>query len=311
MTQAAKQSSLPTGGGIEWDVVTGENTEFSVQYPRFQWVHGSAQAQGFMKSGGLFISTENYPNFSAKGFKAETLITRDGTEIEGFGAVRSELAVIRIKKQWIKDEEYGKNVPLLHALVVVNGCDDVVNISLRGASKALAFQRAFDAHLTQNVAIANRTRPAGVAGLEPFALWFPICAGELQDVHSKDGKSKSKVTPIELCAPATVDRDYVATLWVGRENYVRFGSVFQDTQKWQNSKIWEQTHNDDDVPTHSGDNAITPQQSDVIGSLIEVKGLDEQSVKEMCLTVTNGATNNLRQLDRDEAAMLIDTMGAY
>ncbi len=312
---AAKQQPQ----GIEWDVVTGENTEFVAQYPRFQWVHGNAQASGFMKTGGLFVSAENYPNFSAKGFSPETLVTRDGESIDGCGAKRAELAVIRIKQQWIKDETYGKNVPLLQALVAVNGCDDVVCISLRGASKSLAFDRAFKLHISQNVALANRTRPDGVPGLEPFALWFPICAGELQDANSKDGKSKSKVTPIELCVPQTLDRDYVVSLWVGRDNYTRFGGVFKDTKKWQMTDIWEQQHNDDpEAPAYTvggndGDdnsNGMTQGQASQIIGLLEVKNIDQDELKEFVLTVTNGATNNFRTLTRDEAAEVIKLMGA-
>lgn len=299
--------------GIEWDIVTGENTDFTEQYPRFQWVHGNAQATGFMKTGGLFVSAENYPNFTGKGFAPETLITRDGDSIEGFGAKRAELAVIRIKDQWIKTDE-GKNVPLLHALAVVNGCDDVICISLRGASKSLAFDKAFKSHISQNISFANRTRPQGVPGLEPFALWFPICAGELQDANSKDGKSKSKVTPIELCTPATLDRDYVTTLWVGRDNYTRFAGVFQDTKKWQHTKIWDQQHNadDPDAPTHTGDpDSMTEGQASLIVGCLEAKGIDGDEFKQMVLTATQGATSNYRTLKRDEAAELIEVMKAY
>lgn len=297
--------------GIEWDVVSGENTDFAAQYPRFQWVHGSAQASGFMKTGGLFISAENYPNFTGDGFQPETLITREGDEIAGFGASKAKLAVIRIKRQWVKDETYNKNVPLLHALVSIKGCEDIVNISLRGASKSLAFQRAFDTHLTQNVALANRTRPTGVPALEPFAIWFSVCAGQLQDISSKDGSSKSKVTPIELCSPETVDRDYVTTLWVGRENYVKFGGVFQDTRKWQSTPIWEQNHADaNDDLTHSGFDRITQSQQEVIAGLIEVKGLEGNDLKEYALLASNGATNNFATLSREDAQVMIDTMAA-
>lgn len=312
-TKAASATAAEIAG-IEWDVVTGENTEFTEQYPRFQWVHGNAQASGFMKTGGLFISAENYPNFTAKGFTPETLVTRDGESIEGFGAKRAELAVIRSKQQWIKTDE-GKNVPLLQALAVINGCDDVVCISLRGASKSLAFDRAFKSHISQNVAFANRTRPDGVSPLEPFSLWFPICAGELQDANSKDGKSKSKVTPIELCSPQTLDREYVASLWIGRANYVRFGNIFKDTKKWQLTDIWENHGDDPEAPAYTGGSvsgdAMTQGQADMIVGLIDVKNIDEATLNEICLTASSGEIGAFKQLSRDAASNVIALLKAY
>lgn len=317
-TQAkAKQAELPTqSNGIDWDVVQGTNTEFATQYPRFQWVHGNAQSSGFMKTGGLFVSADNFPGFAGEGFQPETLITREGTEIVGFGAAAAKLAVIRIKQQWIKDETYGKNVPLRHVLAVVKGCDDVINISLKGASKALVFQKAFEAHMTQNVAFANRIRPAGVPSIEPFALWFPVQAAPLQKVSSKDGKSSSTVTPPELIVPEVIDRDYVTTLWVGRENYNKFASIYKDTESWQHKPIWEQQHNDDiDVEspgfTGNNENRITKQQADFIAGLIEAKGLDASEVQEMALAASSGATTNLAMLTRQEADTLIETAKAY
>lgn len=299
------------GADIQWDVIEGTNSEFAAQYPRMQWVHGSKQAAGFMKTGGLFISQDQYPNFTGEGFTATTLITRDGTEIEGFAASKTDLAIIRIKHQWVKDETYGRNVPLAHALCVVKGCPDLICISLRGASKALDFQKAFNAHMAQNVSFANRTRPQNAPALEPFALWFPVAAGEQVSINSKDGKSSSAVTLPTLVTPDKLDREYVVTLWVGAENYKTFAGYYRETTAWQKQPIWEQRNGEElhDTPTHSGsDDRITPQQIDVLGSLIEVKHLDDNDVKEMVLAATNGATNQLRNLTGDEAAVLIDTM---
>lgn len=317
MSTSKTTQKIAPSNAIEWDAITGENTDFAIEYPRLQWVHGSAQAAGFMKSGGLFVSAENYPNFGGEGFEPVTLITRDGTEIPGFGATKAFLAVIRVKHQWVKDADYGKNVPLAHALVNVKGCEDIVCISLRGASKSLAFQKAFSTHMTQNVAFANRMRPKETPALEPMALWFPMCAGPLQDIQSKDGKSKSKITPIELCTPGTLDRDYVTTLWVGRENYNRFAAAWQDTKKWQSSPIWEQQQNDE----HAGatqqytgllqdPNRATPQQIDFIGGIIESKGLDGEAIREMCYVASNGACSSLDLLSQEEAAELIKVAAA-
>lgn len=307
-TQAIAEKQID---GIEWGVVEGENTEFAAKYPRLQWQHGSKQAQGFMKTGGLFVSEDEYPNFTAEGFKPTTLITRDGTEIKGFAATSLNLAVIRIKHQWVTDEK-SKYVPLAHVLCVAKGCDDLLNLSLKGPSKALDFQKIFQQHIGQNVALANRTRPEGRPAIEPFALWFPLQAGELTETRSKDGKSTSIITPIEMKQPTTLDRAYVASLWVGADNYKAFANFYKETAAWQKQPIWEQRNGEaDDIPAFSGENgdamATEGQVQHLIG-ICEAKGLD---IKELCLTATNGGTNNPGMLSRAEANEIIETAKAY
>lgn len=306
---SANQAKLQETEAIEWSIVEGENTEFSAQYPRLQWVHGSKQAAGFMKVGGLFISKEQYPNFTGEGFEPTTLITRKGDEIEGYAATSAKLAVIRIKHQWVK-EDTGRNVPMAHVLCVVKGSDDLLCISLRGASKALEFQKAFNQHIGQNVAVANRTRPNGAPAIEPFALWFPVKACEQITITSKNGKDESAVTPPIMDAPEKVDRDYVTTLWVGADNYKAFAGLFRETSAWQKQPIWEQRHDDaDDTPAFSGgDDRATQAQIEHIAGICEAKGMD---IADLCMTATDGATDNLAGLTKREASEIIETAKAY
>lgn len=302
---ATNQATLAKTNEIEWSIIEGENTEFAVQYPRMQWVHGEKKASGFNKTGGLFISAEQFPDFKAEGFQAETFISRKD-EIPGAAAASALIAVIRVKHQWVKDE--GRNIPLVHALIVVKGCEDLINLSLRGASKALEFQKAFNFHMSHNVTLANRTRPEKAPPLEPFALWFPIKAGEIYTITSKDGKNESSVTPPELSQPEKLDRDYVVGLWVGAENYKRFAAYYRETTAWQKTPIWEQ-RDEQEAPAYTGgDDRATPAQIEHIAGLCEAKGLD---VKELILTATNGATNNPGMLTREEATTIIDTAKAY
>jgi hypothetical protein len=276
---------------IEWGVIEGENTDFVTQFPRLQWVHGEKKASGFMKNGGLFISKEQYPNFTAEGFEPTTLITRKGDEIEGFAASQAKLAVIRIKHQWVKDETYSKNTPLAHALCVIKGNEDLLCISLRGPSKALAFQQTFNQHISQNVSVANRTRPQGSPGLEPFALWFPLAAGAHFTIASKDGKSESVVTSPEIVTPEAVDRAYVTTLWVGADNYKKFASYWKDTAAWQKAAIWEQ-RNGDDV-----DGLATIEQIEHLIMLCEAKGMTETDIMQ---GITHGARSKFTELTAAE-----------
>lgn len=289
--------------GIEWDVIEGENTEFSARFPRMQFSHGEAKASGFMNSGGLFISKEQFPNFEASGFEPTTLITQDGDKIEGYAAVESRIAVIRLKHQWIRDDKYNRNVPLVQALIVAEGCPELINLSLRGATKALEFQNAFNQHLLQNVSVANRTRPGDAKPLEPFALWFPIKAAKSRKAQAKDSDQSSAVTPPELITPEKIDRDYVTTLWVGADNYRQFAGFFKETAAWQSSPIWEQrdAHDSDapDAPAYSGGDGdpATKEQIEHLVNLCTAKGFD---VKELALTVSQGATENIATLTRAE-----------
>lgn len=305
----SKTATKEVAQEIEWNVIEGENTDFAVQYPRLQWVHGSKQAAGFMKTGGLFIAKEQYPNFPGEGFEPTTLITREGTEIDGYAALAAKLAVIRVKHQWVKDEGRVRNIPLAHALCCVKGCDDLLVISLRGAAKALEFQKAFNLHLSQIVSVANRTRPAGTPPLEPFALWFSLNAGSLVSTTSKDGKSSSVVTPFELNAPASIDRDHAVSLWVGKDNYKAFAGFWKDTAKWQAVKIWEQRHDDDDTPAYTGGDA-DPATDEQLEHLINLATAKMQNLAELMLEYTNGGTNKVESLTKGEAREFIKQLAA-
>jgi hypothetical protein len=319
--QATKQTkddqTAQAAYGIDWEIVEGENTEFAVQYPRMQWAHGEAKASGWMKSGGLFISKDQYPSFTAEGFEPTVLITNDGTEIEGYAASRAKLAVIRVKHQWIKDEKFNnRNVPLAHALVVLKGCDDLLCLSLRGATKALEFQKSFNQHIAQNVSVANRSRPQGVNPLEPFALWFPLHAGQSRKAQAKDNDKASPVTPPELVSPETIDREYVTTLWVGSTNYKLFAGYYKETMAWQKLPIWEQRNGnaDHELPDYSGggesDNnypKATDVQLQMLIKLATIKDLDE---REIVGNLTHGETDRFENLTPKEASELIEALKA-
>lgn len=304
------QKAQPAIADIEWDVIEGENSDFAVQFPRLQWVHGEAKASGFMKSGGLFINKEQYPNFEGEGFTPAVLITQDGKEIEGYGATSAKLAVIRIKHQWVKSDE-GKNVPLRHVLCVVKGCDDLLLLSLKGPSKAIEFQKAFDQHISQPVSVANRTRPPGSPQLEPFALWFNVKASTPVAAQSKDGKSKSTVTPPILVSPEQVDREYAVSLWVGRDNYKQFAAFWKDNMKWQTVKILEphaDESNGHDLTYTGGDaDPITEQQAQELFQLANIKSVN---LAEYMLEYTNGGSNAIENLTKGEAREFINRLAA-
>lgn len=294
---------------IDWGVVSGDNTEFTAQYPRLQWAHGEKKASGFNNTGGLFISEEQYPNFTGHGFVPETFITRK-KDIPGFASASTLIAVIRTKQQWVKEEK--RNLPLLHALVVVKGCPDLLCLSLRGASKTMEFQKAFNQHITHNVTLANRSRPAGSNPLEPFALWFPIKADALKVITSADGKNESAVTSPTLSTPEVLDRNYVTSLWVGSENYRTFVGFYRETAAWQNTKIWVARHDEDqdETPGFSGGgysggdgDPATPEMIEHLVNICTAKGFD---VRQLVMTITDGQTENVGALTKSEVRNAVE-----
>lgn len=290
---------------IEWDSIEGTNSDFETVYPRLQWVHGDPRAgQGIMKSGGFFISGEQFPMFQGEGFTKQTLITQDGKEIEGFGAKEVKLAVVRIKTQWTQNESQ-KNVPLLQALVFVKGCEDVLCLSLKGASKALVFNKEFQKHIAQNIATANKTRPANAPTLEPFALWFPVKAGDLSTISAKDGNSSSKVTYPEILQPKEINREYVTGLWVGGNNYKTFCQLWKDTKLWQNERIFKQVAQETGEIHESLDGVINEAQIKQLSDLAIVKDVLE---KEFVLTLTNGETDRFEALRKSEFKEALDRL---
>lgn len=293
---------------IEWSVVSGENTEFAVQYPRMQWAHGDKKASGFNKTGGLFLHSDQSPYFEADDFKQEVLITRKA-DVQGFGAALAHLAVIRIKHQWIKED--GRNVPLVHVLAVPKGTDSLICISLRGASKALEFQSAFNQHMSHNVALANRGRPSGANPIEPFALWFPVKAGEIEIITSKDGKNESSVTQPQLAQPETLDKEYLKSLWVGGENYKLFASYYRETAAWQKSPIWEQRGADTpEVPEYAGTEEGLAQDGQ-LRTLINLSGIKNMPEKELAIQVSGGKSVTFEGLSVEEAQNAIELLKSY
>jgi predicted nuclease of predicted toxin-antitoxin system len=168
--------------------------------------------------------------------------------------------------------------------------------------------------MAHNVSLANRTRPAGVASLEPFALWFPIQAGPIEVITSKDGKNESSVTMPTMFQPEKLDRDYVVSLWVGADNYKKFASYWKDTQVWQKQPIWEQREaTDQELSSYTGGSVqengdvITENQAEHLVNLCLAKN---QEPKEVALTYSQGSTTQIRNLTVAEYKQAVEELKA-
>lgn len=303
---------------IDFSIADGTNQEYTDVYPRIQWHHGKrqfAKLGGLVHTGGLFIANDQFPNFTAEGWQPDSFTSAKNEEIQGSYAARAEIAVLRVKTWWSENDE-GKKSSQTHFLCCIKGVDGLFSLQVSGISKGQPMLRAFGEHRNQIVAMVNRTKPQGANSFEPYALWFVVEAGPHESQSSAKAADKSsEVTKPRLYVPADVNIDYARTLWVGRDKYQEFCQLYRDTEAWQKqipkSAASDDAHNSD-APAFTGqDDGMTQGQLDLILGCIEVKHLDESDLKDVVFTATAGATNNYKNLTRDEATAVIDTLKAY
>lgn len=281
---------------IDWSVVEGNNQDFQDVYPRLQWMHGRKAFKQLGENnmnytGGLFLPADQFPNFSADGWM-ETSFTTSGTngkEIKGWYSKRAFLSTLRIKRWWDDDGSH------VHALVNLRGVDGLFCVQVGGVSKGVGFENAFRAHRQQIVSLANRSKPAGRPGLEPFALWFVLAPGDHSMQQSAKNGESSEVTLPTLYVPESLDLDYVRRLWVGSELYREFCGLYKETENWQNQ-----------IPKNKKPAAADPSDTDTIDDKMLKQLLDlclKKDVPEdnLALTVSNNATNKLEMLNFAEA----------
>lgn len=302
---------------FDFSIADGTNQEYTDVYPRIQWHHGQKQMEkvrGVVYTGGLFIPQDQFPNFAADGWQEDSFIASSGEEIKGYASQKASLAVIRVKSWWPPKDETGKSSgSQTHFLCCIKGVEGLFSLQVSGVSKGMPMLQAFTGHRNQIVAMVNRTKPAGANGFEPYAMWFVVEPGPHDKQVSKTNADKSsEVTRPQLYVPADINLEYARTLWVGADNYKLFSQIYKDTTAWQTQFPKGQAATDEhagDTPTHSGveQGPITQAQIEHIAGICEAKGLD---MKELVMTATNGATDQIINLTREEGNEIIDTAKA-
>lgn len=313
MTTKAANATTTTTENFDFSIADGTNQEYVDVYPRIQWQHGSRQLSKLgdvvAHTGGLFLPADQFPNFNADGWQEDSFISSQNEEIKGWSTKLGHLAIIRVKSWWHEGE--GSRT---HMLCCVRGVDGIFSLQVSGISKGKPMNDAFNAHRSQIVAMVNRSKPQGSNGFEPYALYSAIEPGQHETQSSKSNSSKSsEVTKPRLYLPENIDLAYARTLFVGKESYAAFTQIYQDTAAWQlQIPQAANTIADDNAPAFTGGvpngDGMTQGQSQMIAGLLEVKNVDEQELTEMCLTVSDGATNSFTILNRTEAAAVIDLL---
>lgn len=291
---------------IDWDSVEGTNQEFQDVYPRIQWHHGKkqfARVGGLVHTGGLFVPADQFPNFEAEGWQPDSFTTSKNEEIKGFYSTSGHLAIIRVKTWWGESDDH-KKYSTTHMLCAIRGIDALFSLQVSGVSKGMPMNQAFTQHRNQIVAVANRSRPQNAPAIEPFGLWFVVKPDEHESIASaKDASKASEVTRPILDAPEQVDVDYVRSLYVGKDNYLRFAGYYKETEAWQNQIPKQAT--EDHAPEFAGPTRVTDATLSQILQLITMKGLEE---RDLVLSHTQGETDRAEQLTEKEAKDLIETL---
>lgn len=123
----------------------------------------------------------------------------------------------------------------LQVLAAVQGAPEPIVITFKGkASQAFeSLQKDFGAKV---VSAANRQAPKGKS-LPRYAFWMTVAPGP----HAKAGSSgqESVVTLPALGLPADISQEYVRSLYVGRENLIRFQEWHQEAAAWVDA--WEKS----------------------------------------------------------------------
>lgn len=231
---------------FDYDVVDPEATDQTAPlYPVAQWHNGQKalkQLGGVAYAGGLVLPVKYLPDgFKIPGWTPTTLTFESGKEEGAFTATKAAIAPIRTRFRWFVKkngrttyyprqawEEGAGMRGHLQVLVAVKGCDEPLAITFKGhASKV--FEIMLKDFQTKVVQAANRNAPKGKP-LPRYAFWMSVAAGDFTKVGS-DGQD-STVTPPTLALPEEVSLDYVRTLYVGRDNLLRFQGWFRDADLW-------------------------------------------------------------------------------
>ncbi len=242
-----------THSDFDYDVVDPNAAEQTVPvYPVAQWHNGQQALKalgGVQFTGGVILPTKYLSDgFALPGWATERITFRSGKEEKALTAHKVVLAPIRTRFRWFVREGgetayYPRHAYVMGAnmrghlqvLAAVQGAPEPIVITFKGkASQAFeSLQKDFGAKV---VSAANRQAPKGKS-LPRYAFWMTVASGP----HAKAGSSgqESVVTLPALGLPADISLEYVRSLYVGRENLIRFQEWHQEAAAWVDA--WEKS----------------------------------------------------------------------
>lgn len=238
---------------FDYDVVDPNATERSIPaYPVAQWHNGQLAlkaAGGVHYTGGAVLPARYFSDgFRIPAWTTERITFRSGREETALTAGKVVMAPIRTRFRWFARQGtetvyYPRNAYIMGAhmrghlqvLAAIQGADEPVVVTFKGkASQAFeALMKDFSAKVVQ---AANRLAPKEKA-LPRYAFWMSMVPGP----HTKAGNSGQEafVTLPVLVLPADISRDFLRSIYVGRQNLIRFQEWYREAEPW--AEAWEKT----------------------------------------------------------------------
>jgi hypothetical protein len=238
---------------FDYDVVDPNAAEEVVPvYPVAQWHNGQQALRalgGVQFTGGVILPKKYLPDgFTLPCWTTERITFRSGKEETAFTSHNVTIAPIRTRFRWFVRQGtetcyyprqafvMGANMRgHLQVLAAVQGADEPIVITFKGKASQ-SFEMLLKDFSGKVLSAANQHAPKGKA-LPRYAFWMPLAPGP----HSKAGSSgqESIVTPPTLGLPADISEEYVQSMYVGRENLIRFQEWHQQAAPWTDA--WEKT----------------------------------------------------------------------
>lgn len=238
---------------FDFDVVDPDTAERSIPvYPVAQWHNGqqALKALGGVQHAGGVVLPKKYVSEGSRfpGWTEERMTFRSGREETALTAQKLVMSPIRTRFRWFARQGtdtvyYPRSAYVMGAhlrghlqvLAAVKGANAPIVVTFKGkASQTFeALLKDFSGKVVQT---ANRTAPKGKA-LPRCAFWMSVSPGP----HTKAGSpgQESFITPPTLDLPAEISRDYLRSLYVGRDNLIRFQEWYREAEPW--IAAWERT----------------------------------------------------------------------
>lgn len=231
---------------FDFDVVDPNAAEQIVPvYPVAQWHNGQIALKalgGVQFTGGVVLPVKYLSDgFSLPGWTTERITFRSGKEETALAAQKVTLAPIRARFRWFarqgNETAYyprhafvmGANMRgHLQVLAAVNGGSGPVVITFKGKASQ-SFEVLLKDFGLKVVQAANRNAPTGKA-LPRYAFWMNISPGP----HAKAGSAgqESVITLPTLGLPGQITPEYLRSLYVGRDNLIRFQELYREAEPW-------------------------------------------------------------------------------
>jgi len=218
-----------------------------LRLPRVTWYNGNTKmkaAGGIVYTGGMTCRRESLgddveiPHWTIGSFDA------DGKTIETLENTYPVIAVVRHRRRWAKfngntceewypiTDEYRDGFKIqVEAAGFIKGYDSPVRFDLKGHASSGLLDAMRD-HSAKIVSFANKSAPQGKS-LPSYAFWLRLKPGK----HQMVGKGKqSEATLPELLIDKEIADAYVRSLYVGKEQMLRFQQFFHELDGW--SREW-------------------------------------------------------------------------